>query len=209
MQKGTVLNLKNLRLTEFFRENNILVILFLFMLAGITIGIFTESKFSLLSNYADTYIKSFISDRTDETFFSITSKAFMSSMLALLIVFAAGTSMLGVIIVPLTVTFRCLLYGAISAYLYSAFSVKGIAFNAVLIIPSVIIFVIALLLAARESVKFSLIIVRMFLPHVPAINLSFDFKNYCGRYIFITLIALLSALTDGVLSSSFLQKLTL
>ena len=86
---------------------------------------------------------------------------------------------------------------------------KGIAFNAVLIIPSAFVFVIALLLASRESMRFSILIAKISLPGSASVNLSFDFKNYCGRYLFIVLIALASALTDAVLSCSFLDGLML
>ena len=117
--------------------------------------------------------------------------------------------MLGVVLVPVAAVLRGIIYGGVSAFLYSQYTVKGIAFNAVLIIPSAFVFVIALLLASRESVRFSLLIARISLPATPAVNLSYDFKNYCGRYLLISLIALASALTDAVLSCFFIGGLTL
>lgn len=209
MKKGTVLSLKNLKFTDFMAKNNILVILILLFVLGLAAGTFSGSKISVLSEYSDDYLKRFISERTNATFFSVTLNSFMGSALTLLLTFAAGTSMLGVILVPTIFLLRGVLYGSVSALLYSEYSVKGIAFNAVLIIPAAIVFIISLILSSRESIKFSLIIAKMTLPGSPSPNLSADFKNYCGRYLFICLLVLASALVDAVLSCSFLDSLTL
>lgn len=209
MQKGKVLSLKNFRFAEFVAKNNILTILVVLITAGVTVGIFTESKLQVLSRYSASYIERFIALRSGESFASVALNSFMSSALVLLVLFAAGTSMLGVVLVPILAAVRGVFFGGVSALLYSQYSVKGIAFNAVLIIPSAFIFVIALLLAARESMRFSILMAKISLPGSPSVNLALDFKNYCGRYLFIALIALASALTDAVLSCSFLDSLML
>lgn len=209
MKKGTVLSLKNLKFTDFMAKNNILVILVVLFVLGLFAGTFSGSKIGALSDYSEDYLKRFISERTNATFVSVTLDSFMGSALTLLLTFAAGTSMLGVILVPAIFLLRGALYGTVSAILYSEYSVKGIAFNAVLIVPAAIIFIISLILASRESIKFSLVIAKMTLPGSPSVNLSIDFKNYCGRYLFICLLVLASALVDAVLSCSFLSSLTL
>ena len=209
MQKGKVLSIKNFKLTEFVTKNNILAVLVVLIIAGVSVGIFTESRIQVLSNYSTTYVERFIALRSGESFLSVALSSFMSSALVLLMLFAAGTSMLGVILVPFIVALIGLFYGGISALLYSEYSVKGIAFNAVLIVPSAFVFLIALLLAGRESMRFSLLMAKMTLPGSPSVNLAFDFKNYCGRYLFIAFILLASALTDAVLSCSFLDSLML
>lgn len=209
MRKGKVLSLKNFRFMEFVAKNNILAVLVVLITAGVAVGIFTEAKLQLLSKYSASYVERFVALRSGESFLSVALSSFMSSALVLLALFAAGTSMLGVVLVPFLAALRGVFYGGVSALLYSEYSVKGIAFNAVLIVPSAFVFVIALLLAARESMRFSLLIAKMSLPGSPSVNLAFDFKNYCGRYLFIGLIALASALTDAVLSCSFLDSLIL
>lgn len=209
MRKGKVLSLKNFKLTEFVTKNNILAVLVVLIVAGVSVGIFTESRIQVLSNYSTTYVERFIALRSGESFFSVALSSFMSSALVLLVLFAAGTSMLGVILVPFIAALIGLFYGGISALLYSEYSVKGIAFNAVLIVPSAFVFLIALLLAGRESMRFSLLMAKITLPGSPSVNLAFDFKNYCGRYLFIAFILLASALTDAVLSCSFLDSLML
>lgn len=209
MQKGKVLSLKNFKFMDFVARNNILTILVVLIAGGIAVGIFTQSKIQLLSEYSADYLERFIALRSGESFVSVALSSFMGSALVLLLLFAAGTSMLGVVLVPLLTAVRGMFFGGVSALLYSQYAVKGIAFNAVLIIPSAFVFVIALLLAARESMRFSVLIAKISLPGSPSVNLAFDFKNYCGRYLFIALIVLASALVDAVLSCSFLDSLIL
>ena len=209
MQKGKVLSLKNFKLADFVARNNILTILVVLIAGGIAVGIFTQSKIQLLSEYSADYLERFIALRSGESFVSVALSSFMGSALVLLLLFAAGTSMLGVVLVPLLTAVRGMFFGGVSALLYSQYAVKGIAFNAVLIIPSAFVFVIALLLAARESMRFSVLIAKISLPGSPSVNLAFDFKNYCGRYLFIALIVLASALVDAVLSWSVLDSLIL
>ena len=209
MRKGKVLSLKNFKLAEFIAKNNVLAALVILITAGIAVGIFTEPKLQMISKYSATYVERFVSLRSGESFLSVALSSFMGSALVLLVIFAAGTSLMGVVIVPFLAVLRGVFYGGVSALLYSEYAVKGIAFNAVLIVPSAFIFVVALLLAARESVRFSLLIAKMSMPGSPSVNLAFDFKNYCGRDLFIALIALASALTDAVLSCSFMDSLIL
>ena len=144
MRKGKVLSIKNLKFTEFIAKNNILAILMVLITAGITLGIFTESRFEILSRYSVYYVERFIALRSGVSFLSIALNSFMSSALVLLALFAVGTSMLGVILVPFLAILKGIFYGGVSALLYSEYSVKGIAFNAVLIIPAAIVFIISL-----------------------------------------------------------------
>lgn len=209
MQKGKVFNFKSSKFYDFISANNILVILVLLFIIGLTVGTFTENRIMLLSDYSKNYIDRFVSEHTDMTFFTVAVNSFMHGMMFLLLLFIFGSSMLGIVLIPVSVAAKGILYGSITALLYSEYSVKGIAFNAVIIVPSTIIFIVAVLLAARESVKFSLIIAKMTLPKSPFVNLNFDFKNYCGRYIFITVIVLFSAVTDSFISHTFIDKFVL
>lgn len=208
MKKGTVLSLKKIRLSEFIIKNNVLVLLVLLFIAGIAVGTFAGERIVGLSDYSADYLERFVAERSDASFLSVTLNSFAGSALVLLAVFAAGTSVLGVVLVPIAAAVRCVLYGSVSALLYSQYSVKGIA-NAVLIIPAEIIFAISLLLAARESVGFSLGMARLTLPSAPPVNLSADFRSYCSKYILICLLTLLSAIIDAVMSCSFGASLAL
>ncbi|MEE1161147.1 MAG: hypothetical protein U0K70_03700, partial [Acutalibacteraceae bacterium] len=115
MQKGKVLSLKNFKLADFVARNNILTILVVLIAGGIAVGIFTQSKIQLLSEYSADYLERFIALRSGESFVSVALSSFMGSALVLLLLFAAGTSMLGVVLVPLLTAVRGMFFGGVSA----------------------------------------------------------------------------------------------
>ena len=209
MKKGTVVSLKSLRIKELVLKNNCFVWLSVLFIAGMICGTFLCVKTKILYDFSLKYTAHFESVRKGAGFLNVLFNSFMSDLLVILAIFGLGTSMLGVVLVPLFSAFNGLLCGSVSAYLYSEYAVKGIAFSAVLIVPAAIIFIIAFLLAAREAVKFSLLIGKLSLPGHPAVNISADFKCYCGKYLVVCLVVIVSAVADAVLSCTFLEKLAL
>lgn len=209
MRRGTVLSLKRLGLSEFFVKNNISVLLTLLFVAGVAAGAASGNRLKGFSELSLEYFGRFITERTDASFLSVFIGSFVSRAIVLMLVFATGTSLLGVVLSPAVAIFHCMLYGSFSATLYSEYSVKGIAFNAVLVIPCEIIFAVALLLAVRESVKLSLIVARLTLPNTPAGNLSADFRSFCNKYLLICLPVLASALADAAMLRAFGEALML
>lgn len=201
MKKGTVLRLKGARFFEFIAKNNILVIIISVLVVGIITGIFCVNKVSFITLFAKGYLGNFAIIRQSSHFLKIFFNSFMSLMFLMLVVFGFGSSIVGVAVVPITAFLKGVSYGAISAYLYSTYSVKGVAFNAVLIIPAAIVFIIAFLLALREAIQFSVHLAKLTFPKTPSTNLHRDFKNYCGRFLFISLIVLVSSIIDGLISS--------
>lgn len=205
MRKGTVLSLKSCnKIFDFIIKNNILIILSVFFTVGFIVGIVFYNKYETVADWNESFLNSFISNRTHKAVLSITVKSFLNAMLFILLCFAGGSSVLGVILVPLFVGLRGFLYGGMSALLYSEYLLKGIAFHTVLILPSAIIFIFGFLFAASEALSFSLVLTRLTLPQEMPRNISFQFKSYCIKYLIITVIVLFSAVVDALLCGNFL-----
>ena len=210
MKKGKVLNLRGINnFLEFVRLNNLILLLTLFLIIGFVFGVFTLNKYSFSQTYAQNFVTEFIADRTNSNILKITFVSFISSMFFMVASFVGGTSIIGMVLVPCFVAVKGYLYGIVSALLYSEYSLKGIAFHAVILMPSALIFIIAYLFSSRESVRFSLIMGKLTLPITVPANLSYDFKNYCGKNLLFCLLVLLSALTDAVISTNFLSRFVL
>ena len=207
MKKGRVLKLWHFgEMFEFFKKNNLLMILTLFFIGGFCFGIYFCSKETGLFDFSKRYIADYISNRTGYSFISVLFRSFFSSMLFIAVCFISGSSMLGIILVPFICSVKGLLLGTVAANLYIGNSLNGIAFYAVLILPSAVISVIAIILASKESIWFSLLLARLTFPSTSPKNLSFDFKNYCVKYLSISAICFASALLDGILSVNFLKS---
>ena len=189
--------------------NNWVLCLTVFFIFGFSIGIFLFEKRGLFEDWANNYLLNFISARTGVKFFRIVLSSFLSSMLFLIVSFVCGTSVFGVVLSPFCVAFKGLLYGIISAMLYSEYSLKGVAFHAVVLLPPAIIAVIALVLSAKESMLFSLMLAKLTLPTAIPANLSYNFKKYCFKNFLFCLLILFSAVVDAVISTNFLSRFSL
>ena len=204
MRRSTVVSLNKAKVYEFLSKNHTLLVLTAFYIIGMVVGALSIHGNARALSLAESALKSYITARGGETFTQIMLSSASSSYLYLLLSFIAGASMLGVVLVPMLLAYRGFWYGVLSALLYSNYAVRGIAFNAVLVIPSSVLFLLCLLLAARESVGFSLVIAKLTLPKTNPANLYTDFKSYCGRYLIIGVVSFLPAVLDAVMAGSFM-----
>ncbi|MBQ4118926.1 MAG: hypothetical protein IJD45_00880 [Clostridia bacterium] len=209
MQKGRVLSIKSYGIFEFLKNNSFLLTVTLIFTIGFFVGIFTHNNLSFLKSYSNDYIAEYILLRTSESFGTIFINSMFAFLSALFIFFILGASLFGVVTVPSALFIKGLLQGSITAFLYSSYSLKGIAFNAVIIIPPTLIFLIILILASRESVRFSIKFSSLTLPKTLPINLSVDFKDYTIKYLILALSTVVCALIDAIVSSGLIKHFTL
>ena len=205
MQRGKVLNLSRLRFTEVLFKNKLLIISLAVFLAGIIFGIISVGKYKNLTDFSSGFITDFMDLRNTEKFSKILLSSFFRSIAVLIIFAVFGTSMFGVVTVPFLLSVIGVIYGNITAYLYSEFALKGIAFNAVIFLPSVIVFLIVLLLASKEAVNFSLKISSLTFAKSGLYNLTLEFKKFLISFLLFISAALVSSLIDAVISCSFIK----
>lgn len=206
MRRSTVLSLKKFNILSYLAKNRSLLVLTLFFIIGIIIGVVFLEKSDNTYNISHLLFNSYISSRLKNTFIYVFLKSFLSFLIACFIIFLTGTSFIGVVLSPAVVFVYGYLSGAFLGYIYLEYSIKGIAFNAVVIIPTVILFLIGFILSARESLNFSCELVKLTFNKSYATGNIFDyFKSYCGRYLFLLLLPLISAIVDGVFSVSVLK----
>ena len=204
MQVSKVINLKNFNKTFLFlKENKILLLLMICFLSGFLLGVFSLTKSLPFKTVWIDYLDEYINLRAGSDFFKITYNSFLKSITYIILLFIAGCSVLGVILLPFIIFTNGLIYGALISLLYAEYALKGIAFNAIVILPPAVIFVSALILAACQSVNFSVKIARLTLPRSHPANLSYDFKNFCAKYLSFSLVTLFSALLDAFISRNF------
>lgn len=205
MQRGKVLNLSRLRFTEVLFKNKLLIISLAVFLAGIIFGIISVGKYKNLTDFSAGFITDFMDLRNTEKFSKILLSSFFNSVTVLIVFAVFGTSMFGVVTVPFLLSVIGVIYGNITAYLYSEFALKGIAFNAVIFLPSVIVFLIVLLLASKEAVNFSLKISSLTFSKSGLYNLTLEFKKFLISFLLFISAALVSSLIDAVISCSFIK----
>lgn len=208
MQLGRVVNLKGYsKILSFIKENNILIILLFFFFFGFGFGIFSLNHFDGYITYSQTRLNDFISLRSCEDFFKIFFGSFLNNFSYIILLFIFGTCIFGVAALPFVVFSNGLAYGSMIALLYSQYALKGIAYNAVAVLPPAALFVAVLILAAREAINFSLKTASLTFPRTAPKNLCCDFKYYFILFLKFTIAVLFSALLDAFISCNFLSDM--
>ncbi len=202
MKNGTVVDLKSFKAISFFRNNYMLLILCLIFVVGIVFGSFGGESFSAKTDEA--FLSFFFNRHFGRSFLKIFGFTLLLYAVSFLLQFMFGASLMGVAVVPIITAFHGFWYGCVSSILYSQFTLKGVAFNATVLLPSFLVFVVASIFAARESMFFSLMLSRSTLPRSRPVNFYIDFKNYCSKFLFFSFFIVIAALIDALLSHTFL-----
>lgn len=210
MKTGKVLNFKALGgIFDFVKRNKLLLLLIMLFVAGLFLGITALGKYEVLFRAADAAVNGFIKFRTENGFLKIAFDSFLKSMLFVVLVFLLGASVTGVAAVPLAVMLLSFIYGVASAFLYSEYSFKGIAVNAVMFMPPAVIFSVSLIILSIEAVGFSRNLLSVVLPKNSFSDMSVVFASYSAKTAFCTAAVAASALADAFISVNFAEKLSL
>lgn len=205
MKKGIILNFKRFKLLDFVTINKIFLLMTLFYVVGILFGSSFLSNESEITSISKSFLERFLSIHKNNGFFEKIFSCFFQYFFILILYFLSGTLMFGVVITPFIIMWQGLVVGNIVSFIYSSYGIGGVAFNATILIAPMSIFAICCLLAAKNSIEFSLCIAKLTLPKSRPANLHVGFKLYCIKYLTFLGIALLCALIEIILNVLFLK----
>lgn len=186
------------------RTNYVLVFFSAFLIAGMVLGalVARNADFAALSKLDFLFYSNF-KTRAVQPFYSVFSASFASSFLFIAFCFLCGLSMWGLFIIPAALVFRGFGLGLTSGYLYASYGVSGILFNLAVIMPGAFICCLALLLAAREGVRFSRKIAHCGTSSQNGTISRTNIRLYLLRFGAILGVAFLAALADLFFSACF------
>ena len=205
MKPGGVVSLKKINSINFLHKNKLLLFMCLSLVVGIVIGSFALSGNKSISGYANNLFDYFINSRQGLGFFNQFFSSLLFYFLICLTFFTIGTSIIGAVMSPIICCLSGIYLGGLASYSYSQFGLKGVAFNAIVLLPSALAFSISLFFSAKEAFNFSLIIIKLTLPKSRSCNISVEFKTYCGRFVLALIFCVIAALIDAAVSTSFLK----
>lgn len=205
MRKGIIVNLKRFRIINYVNLNKIYVLFCVLFIFGIIIGSTFLSENNFIMQYAEQLFKSYISVHKNAVFF----KKFFSSLARyisiIVLYFLSGVSMLGVATTPFIILWQGISFGYISSYLYSLYGFTAISFNALVVIPPLIIFIICCFSAARYAIDFSISIAKLSMPKSKPVSLYLGFRNYSVKFLIYILVSLLCTVIEIVLNLLLLK----
>jgi len=147
--------------------------------------------------------KGYLTGRVEQSFWQTFLNSLLSSGALLLLLFLFGFSGLSVPIVLFLPAFKGMGLGVSIGYLYTTYGWKGVAFCAVMLLPATIFSALAIILAARESLRLSILFLSTFIPRIRGTLSPKTVKQYCIKYGILLGVVLLSALIDSVTSFLF------
>ena len=205
MRKGIVVNLKRFKLLNYVTLNKIFIVLCVLFIVGIALGSSVLSKNSWLSQNTELFFKGFVDVHTKKTFFKKLLYCFVRYIVVIILYFISGASLLGVAVTPFITVWQGIVIGSVMSYLYASHGLSGIAFNAIILIPPLAIFVVCCFFAARYAIDFSISIAKLTMPKCRPASLYIGFKNYSGKYLIIVGVALICCLIEIILNLLFLK----
>ena len=205
MNKGTIINLNKNDFFGFFRHNRIVFMLTITVFLGILISCLTFSKSSVLNGLGEKCFSYITEGRQGESFLNIFTHSLIFNFLLLLVYFLCGTSLMGIVMIPMLTFSYGFIYGVISSYLCETYLLKGIVFNALILLPPAAILVIVILIAGKKSINFSFEFIKLTMPNNRPLNLFLQFKEFCTNYLIYFSLCLVSALIDGLLSKALIS----
>lgn len=205
MRKSATINLNSLKLVTALKINYSLIIFSFVFAVGVAIGAFFIKYNPSVISATESIFKDFLLSRVSNGFFKIAIISFLDLLPLCLAIFLSGTSLIGVVLIPVFLCYKGVMFGMLSSYLYVTYLVKGIAFNALFLVPTSLITALTLIFCARISFNFSLILLKSSLPRGQSVNLYYQFQSYFKRYTLSLVFLMLSALLDALMSIGFIK----
>lgn len=202
---GRVLCLNSLKLDFLMKLDRVRASLCILSAAGLLTGILLFSVKNSSFDIAKTVFGAIFKFKTGDNFaiaFLIASGIFLSVIL-LQIIF--GSSVFGVIVVPLSAFSINCIFGMTLAYSYNTYKLSGLAFNSILLIPTFAIFLFGFIVSSSALLNYSICQLK---------NLSkkrnskdnADFSAMLKKQLFASLIMLFNALLEVILNHIFIAN---
>ncbi|MBR3144731.1 MAG: hypothetical protein IKF53_02425 [Clostridia bacterium] len=203
INKGKVISVKSIKNINFFSKNRYLLILCFLYFIGVISSIILYSNDISIINF-EYFFKTFYISRGNTSFYKVFLKSFLVLVSVLTVIFISGTSVMGVGLVPLFVYFIGYFMGGITGYLYVNYSLKGIAFNALLILLPSFILLLVVFIASKISLEYSHLLSKVVVTRT-SVNNKTSFKSFCQTFLILTFVLIFNALLDAGLSAVFLK----
>lgn len=131
--------------------------------------------------------------------FSVFCSSLASGFIFIFAVFLMAFSAWGMIVLPLICAFKGFGVGISSAYLFLEYSLSGIGFYILVILPGTVLFLLSFIIALKESLGASTLLLRYYFSKRAELILQKYIRTYIIRYSYVLLLLTASALLDMIL----------
>jgi stage II sporulation protein M len=184
-------------------------LLVLLILIGVVIGalvakndgVQNQSSFSFFMQNA------FSASTASKGFISLLISAFFSSSILICCAFFLGLCAIGSPAIVLILVFKGAGIGLSIGYLYMQYGLKGVAISALCILPQAVLSSIAIIIACREGIRFSVQLASVVLPTGKQLQLWSNFLEYCYKFVICFVIVFIASILDALATTGLLGLL--
>ena len=186
------------------KKQGLLLALAVVFIVGLVIGALYAKNANLdLLKGLDTIFSSSYHIRISQPAYFTFISSLASSFLFVLAAFLLGLSVWGPVVVPFLPLIRGIGLGVSSGYLYASFGFQGILFHFVVMLPGMFVSTIAILVACREAIQFSLRLSRSGFFEKGSEPLLNSLRLYIRRNGVVLIVSVAAAFLDMVLTALF------
>lgn len=175
------------------------------ILAGVTIGAVLAKRAGIgkEQNFSFLMQEMLTKDAAAKGFGNLFLSSFFSSAVLLCVAYIFGLCAAGLLGEIAVLLFKGAGIGLTMGYVYLQFGVKGVSICALFILPWAIITCLALMVACREGIRFSIRMAVVLSPSGTQEKLWSSFCEYCYKYVFCFFLVLVAALIQAAGTIAF------
>lgn len=190
---------KNNQITDFLKNNKLLIFLSMMLITGIIFGAL-GIKFIKLDTVKklDFLFATDFSERNSQPKVYTFIASFSSSYIFTLLILITSLSFFGSVTIPIIIFFRGVGLGITSGYLYLIYGLKGIAYHILILLPGIFISSVAILLISSYAIKFSIKFASKITPKPTEDRLWPKLTEYFKKCSYLSIILIFSSVVDMI-----------
>lgn len=201
---------QNTRVAEILtalKERSGFLVLLLFMLIGMLCGSLSVHELQEpYSEFIEKWFDSFLNERINSSFVDLFFGSFLSSVLLIILIAVSAVGISGLPILPLAVFFRGFCTSALFGLLYREYSLQGIAFANLLLLPSYLCFNFLMLLISSDALKLSFDFLRLFkLSNTEPVALKVSLMAFLRKTLYSTAAITVISVAEALFTVCFVK----
>ena len=193
LKKSVVIKRKRMNIPNFNFKN---LIFFSLFFSGVIIGVLTiKSKETNLNNILIDFFKNYIVGRKNASILSCFLESLLLYSFTPFLTFIFGLSAIGLPIIIATPVIMGALTGMATGFLFFNYSLQGLCYSALIVIPAVSIVVATLLKCCSEGIIMSMDIITCLGGYQSNLKKN-NLKEYCLRFLILFVPIIISALIN-------------
>ncbi len=193
LKKSVVIKRRRMNIPRFNYKNLVFFVLFF---CGLIIGVLTmKNETSTLKDIFSEFFVQYITNKSNESFFNCFLDSLFIIIMPTIVTYIFGLCAVGLPIIIAIPTLTGIAVGMAIGFLYSSYSLQGLGYAALIIIPSLAVVIATLIKCCSEAINMSIEIIAG-ISGYQSQNRRNELKDYCLRFLIFFIPLILSALLN-------------